>query len=99
MGGKGPLTLKRSPKPVVERSTSSPAVAAEPEAAPPADAFGGLELAAPGSGDSLGSDEDDLLEVASGSSFNDDDDNQLGAQMLETNLGEEFLSLFAPITH
>ncbi|KAH8094990.1 hypothetical protein JL720_2259 [Aureococcus anophagefferens] len=70
-----------------------------PEAAPPADAFGGLELAAPGSGDSLGSDEDDLLEVASGSSFNDDDDNQLGAQMLETNLGEEFLSLFAPITH
>ncbi|KAH8046149.1 hypothetical protein JL721_12450 [Aureococcus anophagefferens] len=99
LGGKGPLTLKRSPKPVVERSTSSPAVAAEPEAAPPADAFGGLELAAPGSGDSLGSDEDDLLEVASGSSFNDDDDNQLGAQMLETNLGEEFLSLFAPITH
>ncbi|KAH8049148.1 hypothetical protein JL721_11748 [Aureococcus anophagefferens] len=58
LGGKGPLTLKRSP-----------------------------------------SDEDDLLEVASGSSFNDDDDNQLGAQMLETNLGEEFLSLFAPITH
>ncbi|KAH8060072.1 hypothetical protein JL722_5029 [Aureococcus anophagefferens] len=99
LGGKGPLTLKRSPKPVVERGTSSPAVAAEPEAAPPADAFGGLELAAPGSGDSLGSDEDDLLEVASGSSFNDDDDNQLGAQMLETNLGEEFLSLFAPITH
>ena len=61
--------------------------------------YDGVLISASGSNESIQSEEDDLLEIASGSSFcSEDDAQQLGAAMLETNLGEEFLSLFAPIT-
>ena len=79
----------------LERHHSSPDVVSalagfQAVPTPPADAESVLRSTCVSAGDSLGSDDEDLLEVASDSSFCDDDETHL-----DTNLGEEFLSLFA----
>ena len=93
-----PAGLAPRPK-AVERSSSSPNVVTllEPTSAPPTAAdMAERDRAGSGSGGSgsLIVDDDELLEVASGSSFNGDEDHD---EHLDTNLGEEFLSLFAPV--